>query len=610
MKFFAKTINQLLGLLSASEKRQLAKIVFLTLGMAIVDALGIVSIMPFLALVANPEVIQSNAAIHSLYGLTRNFGIDDHAEFLFLSGSLVLILLILSLAFKAYVTYAQLQFAVSCESAFSTRLLRRYLDRPYTWLLTKNTAELAKTILSDVSAVVGYGISPAIQLFTQLTIAMVLIATLLYVEPKISFILLMGLSVLFYVLIKKVNSYLELAGERRVAANKDRFTVVSETFGSIKIMKFSALEAVYLRRFSTAALAYAGPQSASQLIAQLPRFALEAIAFGSLLSVLLFKLSTGAGLVEGLPVIALFALAGYRLLPALQQVYVSITNLKFVMPTVQALKSEFGEDEGSPDDGLRKQKNDRLSISIEDLHHSVLLEDVFLSYPGADRSALRGVNIAITANSRVGFVGRSGSGKTTTADAVMGLLPISSGAIRVDGVSIADIDEISWRQLIGYVPQTIFLIDDTITSNIALGVSPEKVDHALVEKAAKVAQLHDFVVNELPERYATSVGERGVKLSGGQIQRIGIARALYRRPRILILDEATSALDGATESALMRALKSAEGEMTIITITHRLTTIEECDTIYVFEAGSVRSAGTYEELRRNDSIFSELMANS
>tara|TARA_E500000081_G_C6044404_1_gene310733 strand:- start:22 stop:939 length:918 start_codon:yes stop_codon:yes gene_type:complete len=290
---------------------------------------------------------------------------------------------------------------------------------------------------------------------------------------------------------------------------------------------------------------------------------------------------------EILPVLSLFVLAGYRLMPALQKIYASIATLTYVGPSLDKLYNDINN--------LKPIELSQYQNTLS-INKSINLKNIHFNYPNTSRTALKNINISIPAKSTVALVGATGSGKTTTVDIILGLLEAQRGSLEVDGQIITKQNLRAWQRSIGYVPQQIFLADDTITANIALGVDAKDINQLAIEKASKIANLHEFVINELPKKYQTYVGERGVRLSGGQRQRIGIARALYHNPRVLILDEATSALDNQTEKAVMDAVNNIRKDITVILIAHRLNTVKNCDIIFKLDKGQLISKGTFDEL--------------
>jgi len=301
----------------------------------------------------------------------------------------------------------------------------------------------------------------------------------------------------------------------------------------------------------------------------------------------LYLISKSSNFYDAIPIIALYAFAAYRLLPSLQSIYSSNTSLKFSKPALNSIYSD-----------LKKIKINKLSQdqNLIQFKKSIKLKNINYRYPNSSRTILKNINLKIPYGAVVGLVGPTGCGKTTTVDIIIGLLENQEGILEVDDQIITKNNLRSWQSLIGYVPQNIYLSDDTITSNIAFGQKLKDIDQHLVEKAAKVANLNEFITNELPDNYQTVVGERGTRLSGGQRQRLGIARAIYNNPKVLILDEATSALDSETERETMKAINNLSKEITIIIIAHRINTLKKCDIIYKLDKGEVKAKGTYDEL--------------
>ena len=315
---------------------------------------------------------------------------------------------------------------------------------------------------------------------------------------------------------------------------------------------------------------------------------------------MLYIIKQTGSFANSLPIISLYVFAGYRLIPAFQVIYSSSTNLTFVAPTVDKIYDDLKNFKTIEKD---QHKSD---IKVEKL---ISLKNVQYNYPNTSRTTLKNINLSIPVNTTVGLVGATGCGKTTTVDIILGLLEAQKGTLEVDGKVITKQNARSWQRSLGYVPQQIYLSDDTITANIAFGVEPKDINQEAVEKASKVANLHDFVTEELPKKYQTEIGEKGVRLSGGQRQRIGIARALYHSPKVLILDEATSALDNQTEKAVMDAVNNLSKSITIIIIAHRLSTLKKCDKIFLLEKGEIKDQGTFEELIKTNENFNKNASN-
>lgn len=580
-------IQKFLILLSKHERKNALILLFLILIMAFLDMIGVASILPFMAVLTNPSVVETNIILNKMFQISKLFGIENNDQFLYFLGVSVFILLIFSLAFKAFTTYVQLRFVNMREHSISKRFVESYLHQPYVWFLNKNSADLGKTILSEVSQIVAKGLKPLIEMIAKGMIVLALIILLIVTDPKLALIIGFSL-VLAYLLIYLFSlKYLNKLGKQRLENNKLRFLKINEAFGAIKEIKVGGHEEIYIKNYSKSSKTFARTQALAKIISQMPRYALEGVAFGGIMLVILYLMSREGSFNNALPIISLYAFAGYRLLPALQQVYHSFTRITFMNPSLEELSSEF-----------KNLKFVKTNDSKDKFFptKSITLKNIYYSYPYSDRTALEDINIVIPAKSTVGIIGSTGSGKSTTVDIILGLLEAQKGTLEVDNTVITKQNFKNWQKSIGYVPQHIYLSDDSIAANIAFGIEQKKIDQNLVEKASKIANLHDFVTGNLPRKYETIVGERGVRLSGGQRQRIGIARALYFDPQIIILDEATSALDNKTEELVMDAINSFKKDTTIILIAHRLNTLRNCEIIFELEKGRLINKGNFNDL--------------
>lgn len=591
------SIKKLLNLLTNQERSHFIWLIGAVMIMALLDTVGIASILPFMSLLANPQLVESNFYLKIAYS---SFNFENPMAFLFVLGIASFLLLIISLSFKAFSTYLQTRFALNCEFTLSRRLMKGYLYQPYSWFLNRHSAALGKTILSEVSAVISGGMMPLLTLIGQGITAIALLVLLLIVDPVLTFSVCLVLGSSYVMIYALTKSWLKDLGGVRISANSERYTAISEAFGASKEIKISSLEDIYIQRFAIAAENYAKCQTTVQLIAQLPRYILEAIAFGGLLVVMIYLMTQNSSFTNVFPIAVLYAFVGYRLFPSLQQIYSAVTYLRYAGAAINILHADL----------MRLPILDSHEVHVKPiaLTQAITLTSIVYSYPNTSQPVLKGIDLSIPAHSTIAFVGGTGSGKTTSVDIILGLLDPQEGSLKVDGQLITNANRRQWQSAIGYVPQHIYLSDDTVAANIAFGVNLKDVDFKAVERTAKVANLHDFVTNSLPQGYNTKVGERGVRLSGGQRQRIGIARALYHNPQVLILDEATSALDGLTEQAVMEEVYNLGREMTIILIAHRLSTVRQCDRIFVLESGKVSAAGTYDELIATNQHFAA-MAN-
>jgi ABC-type multidrug transport system fused ATPase/permease subunit len=593
-----KNFIKMFQLLDLNEKKQALFLLILTLIMAILDTLGIASILPFISVVSNPQIIETNEYLLSVYKTSIDMGVTSKQQFLFIFGAVVFILLLFSLFFKVITIYFQTRFALMREYSIGKRLLEFYLHQPYIWFLHRNSSDLSKIILSEVNQVVINILIPMINLITQSILAFAILSLLILFNPILAFfaglILIMSYLVIFYF----VKNILFQFGHIRFQANSERFLIISEVFGATKDVKVRGLEQEYINRFSKPAEIYAKNQSSAYVIGQTPRYFLEAIAFGGLIILVLVLMLLGGSFEKIVPIIALYAFAGYRLMPALQQIYASSTQLRFSQSALYLLHKDLIN--------LQQSKQITNNINIISINKSVELNDISFNYPNSKKFYLKNINLIIPAFTKVGIVGVTGSGKTTLVDLILGLLDPTKGTLSVDGIEIKNDNKRSWQRSIGYVPQQIYLSDASVANNIAFGIDIKNIDQQSLEKASKIANLHDFVKNELPYGYNTIIGERGIRLSGGQRQRIGIARALYHNPQIFILDEATNALDNITEQAIMDAINNLGNKITVILITHRLKTIKNCDKIFFMQKGLLIKSGNYNELLENCQQFRKM----
>lgn len=574
-------IKKIFYFLSAREKKIAVLLLFLSLVLAFIDLLSIVSIMPFIAVISNPSQIETNYFLNMMFKITGTvMGIKTHNEFLFYLGILVFIFLIFSITFRALVFYALNRFVHMREYSISKLLIESYLNQPYEWFLNRNSSEVGKSILSEVNTIVHQGLSPLIKLISQVIFTTIVIFFLLIIDYKLTLITFFIVSGAYYLINKITGRYLIRIGSERLKANELRFLAVNETFTATKEIKVGGLEKVFINRFSTPALILSKHGASYQIISDLPRFILEMVAFSGIMLMILYAMSSKGSFVNALPIIAVYTFAGYRLMPSAQQIYALSSSLKFIKPSITFLYNDLKN--------LNK-KSINNNQDILTFEKEISLNNIHYIYPDSLTIVLKDINLKITAGTKVGFIGSTGCGKTTLIDIILGLLHPQKGALKVDGKIITKNNLQSWQRLIGYVPQNIYLLDDTIAANIALGTDSKDIDQMALKAASKIACLDKFVNSELPKKFQTKIGERGIRLSGGQRQRIGIARALYHKPKVLILDEATNALDDQTEREVMESINNMSKNITIIMISHQLGTLKNCDRIFKIENSNIKA---------------------
>lgn len=593
-----ENFRKILALLEPNERKRVLLIALLMVVTAFIQTAGVASVMPFLAVLSEPSMVKSNTWLNAAYTW---FDFDSTTSFLHALGIAAFVVFISGTALQAFTHWIITRFSSMQQFHLSRRLMADYMRRPYTFYLSRNSGDLAKTVLQETAQAVSGALMPAMRLVSFTLLAAFIILLLITVQPVLAISVASALAVIYGTIYLFARSWLSRIGKDLVRANRERFTVVGEAFAGAKEIRLLGRENDYLERYRNPSRRFAVHQANSSLLESLPLYAIEGIAFGGVLLIILLLMSGEGGIATALPLIGLYGLAGKQLIPAFQKIFGTVSAIRFNMPAVENILDDISGHRLSaplpaPDKSLIPLVP-RRAIEIDDLTYH---------YPNTEQAALEHLSLSIPANTTVGFVGSSGAGKSTLIDLILGLLDSDNGVIRIDDIPLNSGNIRNWQAGLGYVPQHIFLADQTVAANIALGLPPEHIDLAAVQKAAKLANLHDFIITDLPLGYDTVIGERGVRLSGGQRQRIGIARALYRDPTVLIFDEATSALDNTTERAVMEAIHNLSGEKTIILVAHRLTTVKPCNKIFVLEKGKIVEQGAWDELTHQDTHFQRL----
>ncbi|MEZ5039495.1 MAG: ABC transporter ATP-binding protein [Saprospiraceae bacterium] len=564
--------------------------------MAILELVGIASIFPFMQLVAEPDAITENAWLKWAY---ERFGFETPRAMLISTGFMVIGLLAISKGVALFTSWWQHKYSWDVAHQLCIRLLDNYLNRPYSYFLTKNTSELFSNLILEVSQFTASVLIPLLELLSQAMIIVLIFFMLLVVNTKIALLVSLVLGASYGLVYFGRRHFLSRMGEERIDVNLRRFKSMNEALTSIKTSSVYGAKGFFFKRFEEASREHASIHPKVHLIVSAPKYMIEVLAFGSILGIVVFLLMQGQDLQAILPLLSLYALAGYRLLPALQRVFSAAATVQHAYPVVQKLYVD-----------LRVKPNTNLegtvTSALAPFSQSLQLKNITFYYEGTTQAVLSNVKVLVPKGETIAFVGTTGSGKTTLVDLIVGLLYTQEGQILIDGVPLEPGNAASWQQQIGYVSQDVFLFDDSIKRNLAIGVQDEHIDMERMEKAAQIANIHTFITTELPEGYETIVGERGVRLSGGQRQRLGLARALYRNPSVLVLDEATSALDGITEQAVIESIKKIASDLTIIIIAHRLSTVRHADCIYVLEAGKITEHGSYDSLLETSVLFREM----
>ncbi len=565
--------------------------------MSFSKAIGVASIMPFLGLIMEPSMVHENRWLSLIYDL---LSFDNVHAFTIFVGIIMFVIIILSNILSSFATWLKIRLSLMNNHRLSKRLLEKYVSMPYTFFLNQNSSELSKNVLSEVDDLTKSYLMPLLEVITNGLLIFFILFILFWVDIIISLLVLFSIGGVYTIIYWRVNQKLKYIGAKRMKANKMRYNSIYEIFGGIKEIKLMNREKYFLKNYCAASLRSTRYRSWNRVISQLPRFALEAIAFGGIILYSLTLMLTQEDARQIIPLAGLFAFAGYRLMPAMHEIFKSITDIRFTQPVLDRIHHDFMT-------GIRVDQVN--NISKYDLSkpliflNEIRLDKITYNYPNTFYPVINNIDLTITSNTSIAFVGPTGAGKTTLVDIILGLLIPQKGALYVDDQVIDDINLKRWQANLGYVPQHVYLSDDTVASNIAFGVPDKEIDIMALDNASKVANIFNFIMNELPDGFNSVIGERGIRLSGGQRQRIGIARALYHDPSVLIFDEATSALDGITEEAILSALHNIAKMKTLIIIAHRLTTVKNCDRIYIVDKGKIIDSGSYQELLNRNKQF-------
>ena len=551
-------------------------------GMAF-ETIGVGLVIPVIGLISQQDAVSKYAVLRETWIL---FGAPEHRIVIVGTMLVFVAVYVFKSIFLGFLTWRQMQFAFGIQRQLSQRLFTSYLRRPYTFHLERNSAELIRNVTVEVQAFTFNAMLPGMQLLTEALVLFGLCVLLFTVEPIGTLIVLPVIGIapwgIYYLMRGRILRW----GEARQLHEGLRIQHLQQGLGGIKDLLLLGREAEFLAQYEVHNAEAAAVGQSISTLKQLPRLWLEVLAVTGLAILVLAMVSQGRAVEALVPTLALFAAAAFRLMPSVSRILLSLQSLRYGLPVINTLNAELMPN-SAPVSAVHVG-------SKRVLHASLQMRTVTYIYPNGHRPALADVSFEVRRGETIGFVGSSGAGKTTLVDVLLGLLIPSRGKVCVDGVDIHTCLR-EWQDQIGYVPQTIFLTDDSLRRNIAFGLPDESIDEAAIWRALRAAQLDAFV-RELPDGLETVVGERGVRLSGGQRQRIGIARALYHDPDVLVLDEATSALDTPTETGVMQAVRSLHGAKTIFIVAHRFSTVEHCDRIYCLEKGYIISTGSPAEM--------------
>lgn len=560
-------LQKITYVLTKNECAKLVVLFFMVAVGSVLELLGISVFSPLISLITNPEIVETNVYLNKIYSI---LGFSNTRDFL---AFVIVFIIFVYIAKNAYLIFEKnivYRYIYNVQRRVSVQLLKSYLNEPYTFFLTKNSSVLQRSLQSDTDNFVK-----AIKHFIELTIEVITCAAIiiyLFLVSHSMTVIIAGILVLmvafFALTTKKKTKKLGLESQKYKALI---FQYMNQALGGVKEIKVLNREKMFVNSYDEAFENYTYSSRISEIIGMMPKYCVEASCMTGLLLAILLKMYWGQkALIDFIPQLTVFAVASFRLLPSVGRINQYFTWLLYEQPSIDLIYHDIKDVEN-----IQEKKETQTKWELK---NQVRISNISFHYPNVEKNVLTDISLTIKKGSTIAFIGASGAGKSTLADIILGLLTPQLGKIVADDLDVLK-NITTWQQEIGYIPQSIYLSDDSIRNNIAFGVPENQIDDEKIKKAAGQAQLADFV-DILPDGFNTFVGDRGVRLSGGQRQRIGIARALYNDPEILILDEATSALDNDTEEAVMSAINDLHGKKTLLIIAHRLTTIRKADFIY------------------------------
>lgn len=579
-----KIIKKLMVLLDGRQKRIMVLLVFLMLIGAVLETLGVSLVIPVMNVVMDEHAVENNKYLQVICDILRIEYNDTRRLMIFTMLALIGVFVVKNV-FLFFQQKAQLKFVYTNQFATSRRMMINFMERPYEYYLNADTSVIQRSITSDVNNMYGL-ILALLQLFSEaivfVCLVMVSLATDVWMTVTVTLLLVVVLAIIKGIL----KPIMKKAGEENQDYYSGLYKWIDQSVMGIKEIKVANKENYFINEYAKCGAGYVSAVQRYNLYNATPRLLIETVAIAGMILYMMFQILQGTAVSEIVPQVAALAVAAMRLIPCANRINNHLTSISYFEPFFMGvsdnLQEEIRDESINYDENAYRQK---VSVDKLAIKEKIELKDIVYKYPNTEVLIFDHASMEIPVGKSVGIVGTSGAGKTTVVDILLGLLQLQSGEILADGVEVREHYQ-SWLKNIGYIPQSIFMIDSTIRKNVAFGYADEDIDDEKVWRALKEAQLDEFV-RGLPEGLDTSIGERGIRISGGQRQRIGIARALFEDPEVLVLDEATSALDNETEAAIMDSINRLHGKKTLIIIAHRLQTIEKCDMVYRVENGKV-----------------------
>lgn len=592
------SIKKVYKLLPRSEKYKFLFLFLMMIIASFIELLGIGIIPAFIIAIADSDIVFNTPVVGDML---KAAGIQTPKALITFSAILLMFIYVAKNVFLILYNYLKVKFVKKRLVILQNRLFKAYLTAPYTFYLNQNSSVLLRNVTSEVNKVITGTLLPLLEITLHVMMGVFIIGSLLYLEPLITVVTMIVMAGGGGLFLKITRDKITDAGRQDRRARASMNKVVLQGLGAFKDTRVLKREKMFLDQYDKYAFQSIRANIYKSLVGSFPKAIIELLLVLGILSITLIMVWEGRDFAIIIPILALFGVAGVKLMPIFANIIKVSNDLRYNAASVQVVYKDlkFLEKRFS---GFKKELLD--DAQRLELKNVIELKNVSFNYPENDEKVVRNVSLTIPKGSAVAFVGPSGAGKTTIVDIILGLLEPESGTVKVDGVDIRD-NIHGWMSNIGYIPQSIYLLDDRIFRNIAFGIPDDEIDEHKLNSALDAAQLKELV-EKIPMGLKTRIGERGVRLSGGQQQRIGIARALYNNPQVLIMDEATSALDNITEKVVIESIDRLRGDRTIIMIAHRLTTVKNCDMIYMMQDGSVINQGTYDELITNSKEFRKM----
>ncbi|WP_340300683.1 ABC transporter ATP-binding protein [Roseobacter sp. HKCCD5988] len=565
-----KVINQLVMLLDSKDRIKLIFLTILFFFTALFEVVGLAFLIPFVNLIIDPNLVD-NYALAQLFRQVLHF--ESENDFIFYFGISLLFYVIFAQFFRMYTAYQQINFTYVLQYALTETTIDNFLSNDFSFFVQNHSADLSKDILSEISVKVVGLIIPSLQLVSSGLLILSISAFLFYLDFAAMSLLIFIFGSIFGSLVIFTRKIQTEIGLKRYSANSKMFKILNNMLSSIKEVKFYHAEKIEAKNFNSFTKMFCDAQAQSQALSILPKYVVELVLFSIIIISALLMSGMDDEPSKYISIIVPFTFGIYKILPALQQVFFSISQLRFNSSSLLTVE-KMSVKQTTLDEEFHEVKVPLL------FNNRIELSSVTYNYPGARYALFKDFNFGINCNSIVGIKGPSGSGKSTLINLMLGILRPNKGCIKVDGKTLANENLVHLNTIISYVPQEVFIVDDTIAKNITLYSDCDDIDFEWLDEVVEICALGDFIKNELSDGYQTILGERGCKISGGQKQRIGIARALYRRPKLLVLDEGTSALDVSTEKKILENLHRIRDRISVLIVSHRMQTFSYCDEIF------------------------------